>query len=160
MSLAPIPLAPLQPGQRTILHLEAAMPAFALMAGGIALGLVAQARLGWPAWPIGGAVAAVALWALLIAPRRRWAAWGWALDEDEMHVGRGVWTRKHTVVPILRVQHIDIAQGPLERVFGLARLVLHTAGTESATVVVPGLSRPDAEALRETIRARIRTEPW
>jgi hypothetical protein len=61
---------------------------------------------------------------------------------------------------LARVQHLDVAQGPLERTFGVARLILHTAGTSHAIVVLPGISRPTAEELRDTIRAHIRAEIW
>lgn len=158
--MVPITLTPLQPGQRLVMQIAALPPAALLVAGGVALGAFARTEFGWPGWPALLVTGAIALWAVLIAPRRRWAAWGWALAEDEIHVAHGVWTHVHTVVPLARVQHIDVAQGPLERAFGLARLVLHTAGTAHATVVLPGLSRPQAEQLRDTVRAHIRVEPW
>lgn len=160
MTFVPIALTPLETGQRTLMHLRAALPALLLAAGGAALGMAAQDRLGLPAWPIALGVGLIAIWAVGVAPRRRWAAWGWAVEGDEMHVAHGVWTQVHTVVPLTRVQHIDVAQGPFERMFGVARLVLHTAGTAHAIVTLPGISRPDAERLRDTIRGQIRAESW
>jgi membrane protein YdbS with pleckstrin-like domain len=70
-----------------------------------------------------------------------------------------VWTQIDTTVPLRRVQHLDVAQGPLERLFGVTRLVLHTAGTANSEVVLPGLTRATAEAYRDDIRAHIRQEP-
>lgn len=160
MSLTSIALNPLETGQRTAMHLGALLPALALLAGGVALGIAVQSRLDWQPWPFILLAAAAASWSFLVAPRRRWAAWGWALERDELHVAHGVWTRVHTVVPLARVQHIDVAQGPVERTFGVARLVLHTAGAAHATVVLPGVSRATAEELRDTIRAHIRAELW
>jgi len=160
MSLAPIALTPLEPGQRTVMHLHALLPSLLLVIGSVALGLIAQLRLGWVPWPPVLLAGLVAIWMLTVAPRRRWAAWGWALTGDELHVGHGVWARVHTVVPLARVQHIDVAQGPVERAFGVARLVLHTAGTAHATVLLPGVSRQTAEHLRDTIRVHIQAEPW
>lgn len=159
MTIAPIPLHPLDDRQRRLMHILALLPALLLAAGGGMAGLVLREEFGLPWWPPTLLAGAVALWAVTVAPRRRWAAWGWALDRDEVHIARGVWTQTHTVVPIGRVQHIDVAQGPLERSFGLARLILHTAGTAYAIVVLPGLARGDAEQLRDTIRAQIRAEP-
>ena len=54
-----------------------------------------------------------------------------------------------------RVQHIDVTRGPLERYFGLATLVLHTAGTHNASIRISGLGEDDALAMRETIRETI-----
>lgn len=160
MSQAPVALTPLERGQRTVMHLGALLPSLLLAIGGVALGLVARSRFGWTPWPFALLAGLAAAWMLVIAPRRHWAAWGWALTPDDLHVAHGVWDRVYTVVPLARVQHIDVAQGPVERAFGVARLVLHTAGTAYATVSLPGVSRATAEHLRDTIRAHIRAEPW
>ena len=100
----------------------------------------------------------LALLALLLLPRRRWRAWGYREEEDELHVRHGLLIRHRTVVPFGRVQHIDVAQGPVERSFGLATLILHTAGTRGASVPLPGLPHATAEQMRDRIRAKIRQD--
>ncbi len=52
-------------------------------------------------------------------------------------------------MPRSRVQHTDVSQGPLERRFDLATLVLHTAGTQHAAVSLGGLSHKAALAIRD-----------
>ena len=101
------------------------------------------------------AFAYLALW----APQRRYRAWGYWMDGEELRVQRGVWTRVHTLVPLDHVQHIDVSQGPLERALGICSLVLHTAGTLHSQIVVPGLTRDTAERIRDEIRARVGEEP-
>lgn len=101
----------------------------------------------------------VSVYLALWAPPRRYRAWGYGMDSDELQVGRGVWTRVHTVVPLDHVQHIDLSQGPLERALGICSLVLHTAGTLHSQITVPGLTRDTAERMRDEIRGRIREEP-
>lgn len=160
MDLASITLTPLEPGQRTVLHISALVPTVLIMVIGVGAGIVLQDRLGWQSWPFVLIACVMAFWTLVISPRKRWAAWGWALALDELHIARGVWTQIHTVVPLRRVQHIDVAQGPSERVCGVARLVLHTAGTAYAVIVLPGLTRATAEELRDTIRTHVRAEAW
>ena len=91
-------------------------------------------------------------------PRRRYRAWGYREGEDELHVRRGLLVRVRTIVPFGRVQHIDVAQGPIERRFGLATLILHTAGTRGASVPLPGLPHGEAERMRDRIRAKIRQD--
>ena len=97
----------------------------------------------------------LALW----SPPRRYRAWGYWMDGEELRLRRGVWTRVHTLVPLDRIQHIDVSQGPVERGLGICSLVLHTAGTLHSQIVVPGLTRDTAERMRDEIRARIREEP-
>ena len=105
-----------------------------------------------------GIAALVGFAALILLPQRRYRAWGYREEEDELHIAHGLLVRVSTVVPFGRVQHIDITHGPIERRLGLATLVLHTAGTRSAAVSLPGLLEPDAEQMRDRIRAKIRQD--
>ena len=100
----------------------------------------------------------VALWMIVRVPLRRYQARGYQLGADRLRVVRGLLFRKDTVVPFGRVQHIDVDQGPLERGYGLATLVLHTAETHNASVALPGLAHADAVAMRENIRAHVKHE--
>ena len=88
-------------------------------------------------------------------PLRRYHARGYDMAHDRLRVVRGLLFRSDTTVPFGRVQHIDVAKGPIERYFGLATLVLHTAGTHNASILLPGLGEGDALAMRETIREKI-----
>jgi membrane protein YdbS with pleckstrin-like domain len=101
----------------------------------------------------------ILLYLALWAPPRRYRAWGYSIDSEELRLRRGIWTRVHTLVPLDHVQHIDVSQGPLERALGICSLVLHTAGTLHSQIVVPGLTRDTAERMRDEIRGRIREEP-
>ena len=100
----------------------------------------------------------IALWLIVRVPLRRYQARGYQLGEDRLRVVRGLVFRSDTVVPFGRVQHIDVHQGPLERGYGLATLVLHTAGNHNASVTLPGLGHDDAMAMREAIRAHVKRE--
>ena len=75
-----------------------------------------------------------------------------------MRVARGWLFRTDTIVPFVRVQHIDVGQGPIERWFGLSHLIVHTSGTHNSTVTLPGLPSDLAAAMRETIRRHIQTD--
>lgn len=148
----------LERGQLWVMRIHAAGLALAvLIAAGIAETILAD-QVGLVRGAIVLPLLLPLLYAVFIAPARRFRAWGYAMDADELAVRRGVWTEVHTVVPLDRVQHIDVAQGPLERGFGVCRLILHTAGTMHSQVALPGLARETAERMRDEIRARIRQE--
>ena len=100
----------------------------------------------------------LALWLIVRAPLRRYHARGYQMGADRLRVVRGLIFRSDTVVPFGRVQHIDVHQGPVERGYGLATLVLHTAGNHNASVALPGLGHDDAMAMREEIRAHVKRE--
>lgn len=85
-------------------------------------------------------------------PFRRYRSRGYRMGEEELRTVQGVWSHWDITVPFGRVQHLDVHQGPLERANGIATLVLHTAGTEGASVSLEGLAYEDAIAMRDTIR--------
>jgi membrane protein YdbS with pleckstrin-like domain len=111
--------------------------------------------------PLGVIAAPTALFLLyqvIQGTRRRFHRWGYAKTEDELHVAHGVFVHTETSVAFHRVQHIDISQGPIERLCGVCQLVLNTAGTLNSKISLPGLSRATAEALRDEIRQHIRAD--
>jgi len=97
-------------------------------------------------------VAVLGVVSIFVTPGRRYRTWRYALEDDALLAEHGVWTHVRTVVPRTRVQHLDVTQGLIEREYGLARLVVHTAGTRDATVTIPGLPLETAEALRDDLR--------
>ena len=89
----------------------------------------------------------------LIVPRLQYRYWRYELQNEELHVHHGVLTRVRTVVPLRRVQHLDVSQGLLEREFDLGRFIVHTAGTRASTVEIPGLHIDEANRLHDTVKA-------
>jgi hypothetical protein len=106
------------------------------------------------------AVPVALLAAMVIAqlPMRSFRRWGYDLNAEQLRVLRGFLWRTDTIVPLIRIQHIDVAQDPLQRLFGLASLIVHTAGTHNSIVTLPGLASRDAEAMRDRIKAQIKAE--
>lgn len=103
-------------------------------------------------------VLAFGAFVIVFLPQRKWRRWGYSGADEQLRVARGWLFRTDTIVPFKRIQHIDVAQGPVERLFGLASLTVHTAGTHNSIVTLPGLTRPDAEAMRDAMRLHIRRE--
>jgi membrane protein YdbS with pleckstrin-like domain len=95
-------------------------------------------------------VGGLAAWWL---PRASYRHWRYQVAGDALELRHGVVRRVHSAIPYFRVQHIDVAQGPVERAVGLARLVVHTAsaGTDAT---IPGIAAGEAEGLRRLILAR------
>lgn len=102
-----------------------------------------------------GVVAAVALATVLAAavvPAVRYRRWRYALRDRDLWIRKGVLWVTVSVIPYQRLQFVDTRQGPLDRAFGLAQLVVHTAalGTSGR---LPGLDAEEAERLRERLAA-------
>ena len=133
-----------------------------LIGTGILLGLLLipaliislNVRAGIP-WVFGLwlAVAALRFWLLYWYPARAYESWGYRMDQKVLETRSGIWWRKTHLLPLSRLQHVDLNRGPLERAHGLASLVLHTAGTHDASLVIPGLDADEAVRLRDQLVA-------
>ena len=147
-------LTPLHPDHVKVLRIQACLATLPFLVAALVLESAGLLPLGAIFVPI----AVLAGWFILRAPLRRYSAKGYAMGADRLRVVRGLLFRSDSVVPFGRVQHIDLDQGPLERIYDLATLTVHTAGTHNASVRLPGLLNADAVAMREAIRAHIRRE--
>jgi membrane protein YdbS with pleckstrin-like domain len=148
------PLSSLDPAYTKVVRLHGGIALLPLLAGAIAIEMD-------DLLPTGLIFVPFALLALLLVglmPVRRWRSRGFEMGADRLRVVKGVLFHADTVVPFSRVQHIDVEQGPLERAYGIARLILHTAGTHNSSVTLPGLAHADAVAMREAIRAHLQRE--
>ena len=147
-------LTPLEHAYLSIMRIRNAISAAALFAASIGLEFAVDLVTGLFVIP---AFLFLLAWVLLI-PRRQFRRKGYDMGADRLRVVSGYLFHSDTVVPFGRVQHIDVLQGPLERMFGLATLVLRTAGTHNASVVLHGLKHETAVTMRETIRKHIKRE--
>ena len=108
---------------------------------------------------LSGTVLGLGLSYALVWPRLRYRAWGFALRPEELYMEHGVLNHVRTVVPLRRIQHVDVSQDLIEREYALGRLVVHTAGSRSSDVVIPGLPLGEAERIRDEIKRFILEDP-
>lgn len=85
----------------------------------------------------------------------RYRIWRFDVQDDALFLERGVLTRVRTVVPYVRVQHVDTQRNPLERIVGLSSVVVYTAGSRGADVTIPGLVPSRASELQQTLRTLV-----
>jgi membrane protein YdbS with pleckstrin-like domain len=133
-----------------------------LAAAGVVAGVVLVATVGVldrsPA--IGIAVGAVVLLLGVGHAVLRFRAFRYAVTDDTLRIERGVLTQVRTVVPYVRVQHVDTQRRPIERAVGLSRVVVYTAGSRGADVSIPGLSPDRAIGLQDRLRSlAVESEP-
>jgi len=90
----------------------------------------------------------------LFWPALEYNAFRYVVRDQDLLVQTGVLFRRWSAIPHNRIQHVDTRQGPLERVFGLSRLLVFTAAGMSADGSIPGLRTEDAERLRDLLSRR------
>jgi len=158
MTQPAITWTPLEAGQLTAMRISAAVSALIGLAMAFVLDVALFFEVKTPLGLVTVPAALLLLYYALVTPGRRFRRWGYAKTEDELHVAHGVFVHTETSVAFHRVQHIDVAQGPIERLCGVWELVLNTSGTLNSQIKLPGLSRATAEALRDEIRQHIRAD--
>ena len=94
-----------------------------------------------------GLLLALMLWLCGPSHRRR----SWRLADSVLVIRSGIWFRKETLVARERVQYVDVRQSPLHRHFGLATLVIFTAGAQLPAIRLEGIAIDTALDLRAVL---------
>ena len=153
----PADLQPVEPAYRNALRMRAALFWIPAFIGALVLNRVLLADSAFSG-VLPALVGLIALSGIVIAPDRIYRRLGYAIDERLLRTVRGWLFHADTIVPFVRVQHIDVVRGPVDKLFGTASLIVHTAGTHNSIVTVPGLSPDRAAEIREAIRSEIRAD--
>jgi membrane protein YdbS with pleckstrin-like domain len=127
------------------------------------------------ALPIVGALLVVPLIVVLIAPdviayvgiHLRYDTTWYVFTDRSLRIRRGIWVIRETTITFENVQNVEVAQGPVQRYFGIADVIVQTAGggkskdshggekSSGAHVgILQGLD--DADAVRDLILDRVR----
>lgn len=87
----------------------------------------------------------------LLAEHKGFKIRGYALRQRDISYRKGWIWYNLTTVPFNRIQHCEISQGPLGRIFNLSQLKVYTAGGSSSDLFIGGLDPEKAGKLREFI---------
>lgn len=146
---------PVSPRYKTELRINLCIVALVLMAPII---FIPELRgIPYGGWALSAAVLVFLVLMLVWIPRRV----GYtqylrrALD---MHMQTGYWWHTTTSVAINRIQHLELTQGPVERLLRLHTLVLYTAGGSQSDLKLPGLDSAVANALKEQLLRQVAEE--
>jgi uncharacterized protein len=76
---------------------------------------------------------------------------GYALREQDIFYKTGwLWTST-TAIPYKRIQHLEVHQGPIDRVFDLSSVSIYTAGGDSSDMEIEGVMPDQAESIKSFI---------
>ncbi len=76
---------------------------------------------------------------------------GYAIREKDVHYRSGYLTQRITTIPIHRIQHLEIRQGLLAKILGIAKLKIFTAGDNGADLSIKGIDMPTAENIKQLL---------
>jgi membrane protein YdbS with pleckstrin-like domain len=128
------------------------------------------------AFPIAGVILAVPLVVVLIAPdviayvglHLRYDTTWYVFTDRSLRIRRGIWVIHETTITFENVQNVEVAQGPVQRYFAIADVIVQTAGggaskttghggktsSDAHVGILQGLD--NADAVRNQILDRVR----
>ncbi|TDB99676.1 PH domain-containing protein [Nonomuraea longispora] len=94
----------------------------------------------------------------LVAPRAYYRVERWEVTGEAVYTRKGWLTHTWRVAPMSRIQRVDTARGPVQRLFGLADVTVTTASSAGA-VKIEGLDHEMAAELAERLTAITQATP-
>lgn len=92
---------------------------------------------------------------IYLIPKLRFKRWRFEIFEEEIYIQHGILIVTRTLIPMVKVQHVDTEQGPILKKYQLATVTISTAAT---THKIPALLEEDASNLRDRISMLARVD--
>ncbi|MGR8015168.1 PH domain-containing protein [Bacillus sp. RM3] len=81
-----------------------------------------------------------------------WRRFTYRMEDDEFRVESGVITKKKKYISLERIQTVNTSEGIFQRIFGLVRVQIETAGgTDGPEVSLTAITKAEAEQLKQSI---------
>ncbi|MGE7919653.1 PH domain-containing protein [Viridibacillus sp. NPDC093762] len=105
----------------------------------------------WIGWIVLGLIVLTfftAIWEILFKPSFMQKYWRYDVNEEFIQLKYGAFKEVNELVPMTKVQSVELIQGPLMRKYNLYSIQIGTMGTEH---VIPAISEEEAFELRDQI---------
>jgi membrane protein YdbS with pleckstrin-like domain len=80
---------------------------------------------------------------------------GYAVRENDILFRKGFIWRKTIAVPFNRIQHLEVKQGVLSKMFKVSTVVIFTAGGNTGDLTIPGIAPEESEKIRAFVMDKI-----
>ena len=94
----------------------------------------------------------------VVAPRASYRVERWEVTDQAVYTRKGWLTHTWRVAPMSRIQRVDTARGPVQRLFGLADVTVTTASSAGA-IKIEALDHEVAAELAERLTAITQATP-
>ena len=88
---------------------------------------------------------------LMISGFLDWWRFLFKVEQGEMHIKRGIFVRKDIYLTKDRVQVIDISSGVIQRMFGLVKIDIQTAGSTSRAAMIEAVPIETAKEIKKKL---------
>jgi membrane protein YdbS with pleckstrin-like domain len=148
---------------------QAGLSLAVLCFAGVAIGVtlsVAEPRVGLPILAVLLVVLLFVVAVAVLAVYLRYDTTWYVLSDRSLRVRRGIWVIRETTITFENIQNVTVRQGPLQRLFGIADVLVETAGggggmpkqqgaaVSAHTGLIEGIA--EAPAIRDLLTAKMR----
>lgn len=98
----------------------------------------------------GAIILSIIVCMVVFIPQIRWRRWRYHIHEDYVEIQHGIVIINRTLVPTKKVQHVSTERGPVQRMYGMSTISVHTAAT---THQIPVIDDDEALEVRDRIAA-------
>lgn len=88
---------------------------------------------------------------LMISGFLDWWRFLFKVEDGEMHIKRGIFVRKNIYLTKDRIQVIDISSGVIQRMFGLVKIDIQTAGSTSRAAMIEAVPLETAKQIKQKL---------
>ena len=88
---------------------------------------------------------------LMISGILDWWRFQFKVEEGQMHIKRGIFVRKNLYLTKDRIQVIDISSGVVQRLFGLVKIDIQTAGSTSRAAMIEAVPLETAKDIKHKL---------
>ncbi len=99
-----------------------------------------------------GLAAAYLILTPFLYPAIEYRQWGYIITDDRVEIRHGIFFIQTTILPIIRVQHVTISQGPINRKLGVSTIEINTA---SGVFKIEGLSDSNAKSIADSLKSKL-----
>jgi putative membrane protein len=104
--------------------------------------------------------AAIALVVIIITSIFSWLRFTYKLEQGELRIEYGVFVRKKRYIPLERIQSLDVSEGILQRMFGMVKVKVETAGgtsSDESEAVLSAISKQEATNIQAYVATAKKT---
>ena len=94
----------------------------------------------------------LAVTAVIAVPKMRCERYKYVVNDEVIRVRAGLIWISETIIPMERLHKIEVSQGPVDRMFGLASIKVTTAGGDGT---IKFLSEEETSQLAERLKSKI-----
>ena len=84
----------------------------------------------------------------------RYRSWNYEIRDDHLYLEHGVLVKVKTMVPFVRIQHVDTQKNVVDRLLGVSSVVVYTAGSRGSDVLIPGVIPEEGDNLQDDLKNR------